>query len=66
MRCLSCNKNLSDREANRKYANHIEIKNPEEKYIGLCDHCLVDTDISIEDRLDLDDTDFDEELNDDY
>lgn len=40
MRCLSCNRNLSDREANRKYANWQEIKNPEERYIGLCDDHL--------------------------
>lgn len=42
MRCLACNKELSDKEANKKYANHEEIKNPEDKYIGLCSHCLRD------------------------
>lgn len=40
MRCLACNKELSDKEANKKYVNHEEIKNPEDKYIGLCAHCL--------------------------
>jgi len=46
MRCLSCNCNLSDREANRKYNNHEEIKNPESRYIGLCDDCIIDTDLA--------------------
>ena len=45
MRCLSCNCNLSDREANRKYENWEEIKNPESRYIGLCNDCLMDTDL---------------------
>lgn len=40
MRCLACNKELSDNEANKKYTNHAEIKNPEDKYIGLCSCCL--------------------------
>lgn len=62
MRCLSCNCNLSDREANRKYSNHEEIKNPESRYIGLCDDCIIDTDLAFiedtglsNDRMDLDD-----------
>lgn len=46
MRCLSCNCNLSDREANRKYDNHAEIANPESRYIGLCDDCILDTDLT--------------------
>lgn len=45
MRCLACNNNLSDKEGNRKFMNWKEIKNPEERYIGLCNGCLVDTDI---------------------
>jgi hypothetical protein len=40
MRCLACNCALSDKEANRKFKNHEEIKNPEQKYIDLCDGCL--------------------------
>jgi hypothetical protein len=40
MRCLSCNTALSDKESVRKFKNHEEIKNPEDKYICLCDRCL--------------------------
>lgn len=50
MRCLSCNIALTDKEASRKFKNHEEIKNPEDKYIGLCSHCLGTTDI---DELEL-------------
>jgi hypothetical protein len=46
MRCLACDCNLSDREANRKYENWQEIKNPESRYIMLCDDCIVDTDLT--------------------
>lgn len=49
MRCLSCDEGLSDREANRKYINYREIKNPEERYIGLCDSCLRETDLQYPD-----------------
>jgi hypothetical protein len=42
MRCLACNCELTDNEANRKFANHTEIKNPEAKYVGLCSNCLSD------------------------
>lgn len=45
MKCLSCDAVMNDKEANRKYLNHEEIKNPEEKYIGLCDRCLSDSDL---------------------
>lgn len=45
MRCLSCDKNLSDKEASRKYLNHEEISNPEDKYIGLCNGCLSDSEL---------------------
>lgn len=44
MRCLACNKELTDKEASRKYENHEDIKNPEEKFIGLCSKCSYDTD----------------------
>ena len=55
MRCLACNKELSDKEANKKYSNHEEIKNPEDKYIGLCAHCLRsdDSDGLIEDLVNV-------------
>ena len=46
MRCLACDCRLSDREANRKYVNHQEIKNPEARYIMLCDDCIMDTELS--------------------
>jgi hypothetical protein len=49
MRCLSCNKALSDKEANRKFKNHEEIKNPEDKYMGLCDCCLGGAELDDED-----------------
>jgi hypothetical protein len=50
MRCLSCNVALSDKEASRKFKNHEEIRNPEDKYIGLCAHCLGSAEI---DELEL-------------
>jgi hypothetical protein len=40
MRCLACNSALNDKDASRKFKNHEEIKNPEDKYIGLCTPCL--------------------------
>ncbi len=46
MHCLACDKLLSDREASRKYEHCEEISNPEEQFIGLCNHCLKDTDIT--------------------
>lgn len=46
MRCLSCNCSLSDREANRKYENWLEIPKPEDQYIMLCDDCILDTDLA--------------------
>lgn len=55
MRCLACNKELSDYEANRKYVNHAEIKSPELKYIGLCDECIYHATEGSEDTFDVDD-----------
>lgn len=46
MRCEACNKNLTDREASRKYLNWQQIQNPEQRYIGLCDRCIQDTGIT--------------------
>jgi hypothetical protein len=43
VRCEACNKNLTDREASRKYLNWREIQNTEERYINLCDNCIKDT-----------------------
>ena len=42
MKCLACNTTLNDNEASRKFANHAEIVNPEDKYILLCSNCLSD------------------------
>lgn len=58
MRCLSCDCNLSDREANRKYDNWQEIKNPESRYIMLCDDCMLDTDLAFVDNPNLSDEDY--------
>ena len=52
MRCLSCNEALSDREANRKYLDWKNISNTEERYIGLCDNCLRDSDLFYLDESD--------------
>jgi hypothetical protein len=64
MRCLSCNKNLSDFESTRKSANTGE-------YLDLCNTCFseiqydVDTivrdDLKDNESLEEDDYDFDEE-----
>jgi len=44
MHCLACDRLLTDKEASRKFINHEDIKNPEEKYIGLCSRCSIDDD----------------------
>lgn len=44
-RCRSCNRILSSRETTRKFDNWEEIKNPEYRYIGLCNSCFHDTPI---------------------
>lgn len=50
MKCLSCDVVLTDEEANRKFSNYEEIKNPEDRYIGLCNRCLgTDSDDSLAD-----------------
>jgi hypothetical protein len=43
VRCLSCNGNLTDREASRKFDNWRDISNPEQRYIMLCDKCIPET-----------------------
>lgn len=45
MRCLSCDSAMSDRETNRKYVDWKNIPNTEDRYIGLCDSCLRDSDL---------------------
>lgn len=59
MRCLSCDVALSDKEANRKYVNWKEISNTEERYIGLCDNCLQESDLFYMDTDGLQDMEFD-------
>lgn len=60
MRCLSCNCNLSDREANRKYDDWEQIKNPESRYIMLCDDCILDTDLLYEEDPNLSNDDLED------
>lgn len=56
MRCLSCNKNLSDKESTRKYANSGT-------FVDLCDHCFdsVAGDIPVIDGKGADGEEFSEE-----
>lgn len=61
MRCLACNVILTDREASRKYVNHANIPNSKDKYIDLCDHCLVDTDLNYIENTQANDTPYDDE-----
>lgn len=52
MKCQSCDKILSDKEAGRKFSFWREMKNPEERYIGLCDVCLKMSEVNyVEDPL---------------
>lgn len=44
--CLSCNHILTDDETVRKYDNWEKIKNPEDRYIGLCNKCLRQSDLN--------------------
>ena len=45
MYCFSCQARLSDKESSRKFKNHEQIKNPEEKYLNLCNRCISDSDL---------------------
>ena len=53
MRCLSCDCAMGDRETNRKYVNWKNIPNTEDRYIGLCDNCLKDSDLFYGDDIDV-------------
>lgn len=46
MRCIGCNKELTDFEATRKYADS-------EEFIDLCNDCFVTTNIKAVERYDL-------------
>ena len=46
-RCLACNANLSSREITRKYSNLPPDTPPEEQYIGLCNSCFTQSDITV-------------------
>ena len=59
MRCLSCDAAMSDRETNRKYVDWKNIPNTEDRYIGLCDNCLRDSDLFYMDTDVLDDMELD-------
>lgn len=45
MRCLSCNCELSDFEATRKFSNSLE-------YVDLCNSCFFLSGISVDDTID--------------
>lgn len=46
-RCRACNANLSSRELTRKYSNLPPDTPPEEQYIGLCNSCFTQSDITV-------------------
>lgn len=56
MRCLACNVVMTEREASRKYENAEEIANPEERFIGLCSHCIKDTGLTYSENTSAKDT----------
>lgn len=62
MRCKACNKNLSDREANRKFTNFHQIQNPEDRYINLCDWDLRESGLEFIENPLLNDDNYEEEL----
>lgn len=59
MRCLCCNRNLSDIESTRRHA----ITN---EFLDICNRCISDTGIPYIDREDLEDTLEDDEAEDVY
>jgi hypothetical protein len=56
MRCRACNEAMSDQEAARKYPEPERIKNPEDRYIGLCNPCLKGSDLV--EMVPLEDSDY--------
>ena len=60
MKCLSCDRILSDFEATRKY--------PSNEYIDLCNSCFktIKQDIEYSERMDLMDVEAELEFDDDY
>jgi hypothetical protein len=59
MRCRACDKNLTDYESTRKYANT-------NNYIDLCNHCFSGVYIQTEDRQDLADTYYSGDVEENY
>lgn len=57
MRCLCCNRNLSDLEATRRHAETGE-------FLDICNKCIDDCEVPYIDRLDLEDTIEDDETED--
>jgi hypothetical protein len=49
MHCFSCDVILTEREQKRKFANHIEIVKVEDKYINLCESCMLHSDLVVQD-----------------
>jgi hypothetical protein len=62
MRCLSCNTALTDKEAARKFDHCEEIKNPEDRYVGLCSYCLHDSELDEELPIDIIDGEIEDEI----
>lgn len=46
-RCRACNAVLSSRELTRKYSDLPPDTPPEEQYIGLCNSCFTQSDITV-------------------
>ncbi len=65
MKCLSCDRILSDRESSRKFTNWREMPEGEDRYIGLCDRCIVDTDLHFDENTLANDEDLNEDTEED-
>lgn len=46
-RCRACNSILSSRELTRKYSDLPPETPPEDQYIGLCNSCFTQSDITV-------------------
>jgi len=61
MKCLACDAFLTDLESSRKYTNWREMPEGEDRYIMLCNKCIIDTDLTYTENS----TANDEDINDD-